>query len=93
MLLIDKSSDVYNLYDMIEAGDTVRATSSRKVELESGKQVRVTLQLEVCVEKVDVDLQGSALYVKGKVTNENEHVKVGSYHTIDLGLDTKFRLA
>ena len=42
---------------------------------------RVRLYLEITVEAIDYDPEGTDIRVKGKNLTENEHVKLGAYHT------------
>ncbi|VDM47617.1 unnamed protein product [Toxocara canis] len=54
---------------------------------------RVHTTLSVCVETVDFDAAACILHLKGKNVVENEHVKMGQYHTLDLILGKKFQLS
>lgn len=49
--------------------------------------------LAVKAEKVEVDLQAACLRVNGKNILENKHVKLGSYHTLELECDRYFKLS
>lgn len=42
--------------------------------------------------KLDFDSYASQLHVSGRVAEENKHVKLGSYHTLDLELQRNFTL-
>ena len=42
--------------------------------------------------KLDFDPQASQLHVSGRVAQENKHVKLGSFHTLDLELQRNFTL-
>ena len=42
--------------------------------------------------KLDFDPQASQLHVSGRVAEENKHVKLGSFHTLDLELQRNFTL-
>ncbi|KAL8188591.1 hypothetical protein R6Q57_029879 [Mikania cordata] len=53
------------------------ASGSREAE-------RVKLKLEIKVENVDYDKEGSVLRIRGKNILENEHVKIGQFHTLEL---------
>ncbi|TMW91114.1 hypothetical protein EJD97_014779 [Solanum chilense] len=45
---------------------------------------RVKLKLEIKVENVEYDKEGSALRIRGKNILENEHVKIGAFHTLEI---------
>ena len=45
------------------------------------------------VEDIEYDHQGCKLRVKGRNIEENEFVKMGAYHTIDIEANRKFTLA
>ncbi|XP_078394113.1 protein pelota homolog, partial [Cetorhinus maximus] len=69
----------------------------RKVQTESSTgsvgSNRVRTTLTICVETIDFDAQACMLRVKGTNIQENEYVKMGAYHTIELELNRKFTLA
>jgi protein pelota len=44
------------------------------------------------VETIDFDPTVCTLHLKGKNVQENQHVKLGAYHTIDLELNRMFTL-
>jgi protein pelota len=44
------------------------------------------------VTSIDFDSQAGQLHVSGRVGEENKHVKVGAYHTLDLELQRNFTL-
>ncbi|MDD0213369.1 hypothetical protein PSY81_23490, partial [Shigella flexneri] len=74
------SDDLWYVYNLISPGDTVRATTVRKVIREStgrdSTAERVKLKLEIKVEEVaDYDKVGSVLRIRGKNISPNEHVR------------------
>lgn len=77
---------------MIAIGDSVRSTTVRKVLSESdtgtSSNQRVRLMLTLAVEATDVDTDASILRIRGRNTEENAHVKMGAYHTIDVQINT-----
>ncbi|KTW31947.1 mRNA surveillance protein pelota [Pneumocystis jirovecii RU7] len=50
------------------------------------------MTLTLSVKKIDFDPQVSQLHINGTVSEENKHVKIGSYHTLDLELHRNFTL-
>uniref|UniRef100_A0A803PYX7 Protein pelota homolog n=1 Tax=Cannabis sativa TaxID=3483 RepID=A0A803PYX7_CANSA len=96
MVAVD-SDDLWYAYNLIAPGDSVMAVTVRKVlrEAASGGRdaERVKLKLEVKVEEVaDYDKVGSVLRIRGKNILENEHVKIGAFHTLELELNRPFVL-
>lgn len=94
MIPVD-SDDLWFVYNLIAAGDRVMARTVRKVlrETAGGRDAeRVTLKLEIKVEAVDYDKEGSVLRIRGKNILENEHVKIGAFHTLELELHRPFVL-
>ncbi|XP_051928051.1 protein pelota homolog isoform X2 [Hippocampus zosterae] len=75
----------------------IEKDNAGKVQTESttgsvgSSRVRTTLTL--CVETIDFDTQACQLRVKGTNIEENQYVKMGAYHTIELELNRKFTLA
>ncbi|KAE9451178.1 hypothetical protein C3L33_16903, partial [Rhododendron williamsianum] len=53
---------------------------------------RVKLKLEIKVEAMDYDKEGSVLRIRGKNILENEHVKIGAFHTLEIELHRPFVL-
>uniref|UniRef100_A0A914HRP5 Oxysterol-binding protein n=1 Tax=Globodera rostochiensis TaxID=31243 RepID=A0A914HRP5_GLORO len=58
--------------------------------LAMSQRVQITLTIEV--ETIDFDTSVCALHLKGKNIKENQHVKLGAYHTLDLELNRTFTL-
>jgi protein pelota len=87
-LVPENSDDMWELYNLITAGDFVRASTIRKVqkELSSGatENERVRLFLTIQVDDIEFDAQGCELRISGKNVVENEHVKLGAHHTLTL---------
>ncbi|MED6217725.1 CDP-diacylglycerol--glycerol-3-phosphate 3-phosphatidyltransferase [Stylosanthes scabra] len=96
MVAVD-SDDLWYAYNLIAPGDSVMAVTVRKVLREAasgGREAeRIKLKLEIKVEEVaDYDKEGSMLRIRGKNVLENEHVKIGAFHTLELELQRPFVL-
>lgn len=48
--------------------------------------------LSISIETVDFDPVTCILHLKGRNVAENEHVKMGQYHTLDIDVGKKFKL-
>uniref|UniRef100_A0A0D9WAN7 Protein pelota homolog n=1 Tax=Leersia perrieri TaxID=77586 RepID=A0A0D9WAN7_9ORYZ len=70
-----------------ELGKVLRDVASGARESE-----RVKLKLAIVVESVDYDKEGAVLRARGKNITENEHVKLGQYHTMELEAKRQFTL-
>eukprot|EP01137_Pigoraptor_chileana_P011315 Opistho-2@61977 len=96
-LLPEETEDMWHAYNLISVGDRVRATTIRRVQTESNTgsvdSSRVRTTLTVQVENIEFDTAACALRVKGKNVEENQFVKLGAFHTIDLELNRKFSIA
>jgi len=96
VLVPEEAEDMWHAFNLIAEGDAVRANTIRKVTTESAtgsttsNRVRTTLTVQV--EDIDFDTQACMLRLKGRNIEENQHVKMGAYHTIDLELNRKFTL-
>lgn len=92
----DELEDMWHAYNLISKGDQLRARTFRKVQQSSStgsvKNERVLITLAIAVESVDFEAEAGLLHVKGTNASENQHVKMGAYHTIDLELKKKFSL-
>lgn len=92
-LVPNNEDDIYYLASIISIDDKISCYTTRKVSLDNGKtQKKISLKLEVKVESFDTDLNCGIMYVKGKTSVENEHVKIGSYHTLDIAIGTEFTI-
>ncbi|KAL4193660.1 hypothetical protein AMTRI_Chr06g177870 [Amborella trichopoda] len=87
-MIPEDTDELWQVYNLISKGDRVRAVTVRKVQKDvgSGKRnvCRMKFKIEVEVEGVDYDSVGSVLRVRGKNIIENEHVKIGSFHTLEI---------
>ncbi|KAK9200593.1 hypothetical protein WN944_015791 [Citrus x changshan-huyou] len=95
MIPVD-SDDLWFAYNLVAAGDSVLAVTVRKVVRQTksgGKDAeRVKLKLKIKVEALDYDKEGSALRISGKNILENEHVKIGAFHSLEIELHRPFVL-
>nr|CAG4645566.1 EOG090X07BV [Lynceus sp. MCZ IZ 141354] len=95
-LVPDESEDMWHAYNLVAQGDLLRASTIRKVQTESAtgssSSSRVRTTLTVRVESIDFDTQACVLRVKGRNVEENQYVKMGAYHTLDLEPNRKFTL-
>ncbi|MCP9257154.1 Protein pelota [Dirofilaria immitis] len=87
-LLCDEAEDMWHIYNLVRIGDKVRCTTIRKVTTESNtgstSSQRVHTVLSISIETVDFDSVACILHLKGRNVAENEHVKMGQYHTLDI---------
>ncbi|XP_073020833.1 protein PELOTA 1 [Primulina eburnea] len=92
----EEADDLWLAYNLISEGDSVLAVTVRKVlrEAASGGRdaERVKLKLEIKVEGIEYDKEGSVLRIRGKNILENEHVKIGAFHTLEVELHRPFVL-
>lgn len=95
-LVPEEPEDMWHAYNLIAEGDSVRSTTIRKVQNEtatgSSTSSRVRTTLTIAVESIDFDTQACVLRLKGRNIEENQYVKMGAYHTLDLELNRKFEL-
>ncbi|KAM0678049.1 Translation factor pelota [Binucleata daphniae] len=88
----ENADDIYNLYNIINQNDIIKSKTQRKVQITNGSQQKMTLLLEIVVESINVDLKSSFLFLKGKTVNEHEHIKKGSFHTIEITINHRFSI-
>lgn len=92
-IIVEKTVDIYMLYNLVEAGDQIKTHTCRKIALEgTGIQKKVTLLMEVKIEDSVLNLEYSRLYFKGTILSEHENVKKGTYHTIEVELGNRLRI-
>lgn len=95
-LIPEETEDMWHVYNLVSVGDRVRASTFRKVTTQGSTGTRtsnkVRTTLTISVEDIDFDTQACKLRLKGRNVEENEHVKMGAYHTIDVEPNRKFAL-
>ncbi|KAL9072110.1 MAG: hypothetical protein Q9157_005218 [Trypethelium eluteriae] len=95
-LLPEDPEDMWHLYNLIRPNDLLRASAIRRITNEtatgSTASRRVTLNLLIRVKSTDFDAQASQLHVSGQVAEENQYVKLGGHHTLDLELHRNLTL-
>ncbi|GJQ83338.1 pelo [Trypoxylus dichotomus] len=88
--------DMWHAYNLISEGDSIRGSTIRKVQSESSTgsstSNRVRTTLTISVENIEYDTQACTLRLKGRNIVENQYVKMGAYHTLDLEPNRKFTL-
>jgi protein pelota len=96
-LIAEEAEDMWHAYNLISIGDYLRAATVRRVVNESSAGLtstsRIHTTLTILVKSVDYDARGCVLRVKGTNFEENQFVKMGAYHTIDLELNKKFEVS
>lgn len=91
-LIPECSDDIYEISKIIAPDDKIKCFTHRKVSIDGKNQQKIGLYLQIKIESYNVDLENGVLYAKGRVCEENENVKIGSYHTLEIELDKKFSI-
>lgn len=95
-LIPEEADDLWHVYNLVAKGDRLSAVTARKVQRESSSGERdverVKLKLEIEVEAIDYDNVGAVLRIRGKNVVENEHVKIGAFHTLEIDVQRPFVL-
>jgi len=85
----EEGEDMWHLYNLVAEGDRVTAVTFRNVQRETGggtgvESNRMKLTLKINVEKIEYDADVQQLRLRGKVLTESDHVRMGSYHTLEV---------
>ena len=95
-LVPEEDEDIWHAYNLVSRGDSLKCSTFRKINTESStgtsNSYKVTTMLTLRVEEIDYDTAGCVLRVKGKNIVQNDYVKLGQYHTLELELNRKFTL-
>lgn len=79
----EEQEDMWHAYNLIAVGDSLRASTVRKVvqttDTGSSSTTKKRMALTIEVISVDYDSAACALRVKGRTIEENEFVKKGTY--------------
>eukprot|EP00002_Diphylleia_rotans_P003804 TRINITY_DN1269_c0_g1_i4.p1 TRINITY_DN1269_c0_g1~~TRINITY_DN1269_c0_g1_i4.p1 ORF type:complete len:394 (+),score=98.42 TRINITY_DN1269_c0_g1_i4:77-1258(+) len=93
----EENEDLWHCYNLISVGDSVRSVTVRKIQHSSKtgsvetERVKMTLTVEVV--SINYDALESVIHIKGRNLTENEHVKAGAFHTLDIELNRDFTLS
>lgn len=93
----EEPEDMWHAYNLIRPSDILRASAIRRVTTTqtatgASSSQRVHVNLTIRVTSTDFDPAAGQLHVSGRVAEENKHVALGSYHTLDLELHRNFTL-
>ncbi|BEI96882.1 hypothetical protein CcaverHIS631_0204710 [Cutaneotrichosporon cavernicola] len=107
-LIPEDEEDMWHVYNLISEGDQVRAKTDRKVHSTSNTgtttSYRVQLALTILVKRTmfsaaastettgDQSTHRAVMGITGQVTEANDYVRIGAYHTLELERGRKFRL-
>ena len=95
-LIAEEAEDMWHAYNLINIEDQLRSSSFRRIVNESSSGLtttsRIPINLTISVKKIDYDTHASVMRVTGTNIEENQHIKMGAYHTIDLELNKKFTI-
>ncbi|XP_057322452.1 protein pelota [Microplitis mediator] len=95
-LIPENPEDMWHAYNLIAEGDCICGSTIRKVQTESStgstNSTRVRTTLTIKIENIDFDTQACVLRLKGRNIVENQYVKMGQYHTLDIEQNRKFTL-
>lgn len=94
-LLPEDAEDMWHAYNLIVPGDLVHAHALRKVvTVNAGTGAaaaeRIHTDLTIKVKSTFFDPVMSSLRVSGIVASENDHVPMGSHHTLDIEVSRSF---
>jgi stalled ribosome rescue protein Dom34 len=92
MLDPNTADECWHAYNLIAQGDSISAKTFRKVKI--GNHVtQVHVQLEIEVETITLNSTRSSIRIHGKNLTKNEHVRIGAYHSIEVGTSTPFKVS
>ena len=95
-LIAEDGEDMYTLYNLIAVNDYLRTSTVRNVVREkangTSSKDRIVMNLTLEIETIEFDPEKCSLRVKGRNNEENEHVKKGQYHTLEVELNRQFTL-
>merc|ERR1719401_1186374 len=95
-LICEESEDLWHLYNLVSKGDTVKASTIRKIQKEGStgtvqtetKKIMITIE----VKAIEYDAAGDCIRFSGKNCEENQWVKMGAHHTLDIELNNKITI-
>lgn len=95
-LIPEESEDLWHLYNLVAKSDTIKATTYRKIQKEGSTGTVQTetkkIVLTILVKSVEYDAAGDCIRFSGTNCEENQWVKMGAHHTIDISLNNKLTI-
>ena len=95
-LRCEDAEDMWHAYNLVSAGDRVRAPTFRKVVKSSSTgsvtSNKVRLNLVLSVIKTEFDSETCVMRVTGRNAEPNPHVRLGAHHTLDLEPNRDFSI-
>jgi len=88
-----EAEDMWHAFNIIAVGDSIKATTIRKVVNEGDTAVqsqRVKVTVMIQVSKIDFDPVECCIRVMGKNIEENKFIKLGAHHTVELEPNRNF---
>lgn len=90
-LIAEESEDLWHLYNLVTKGDTVKASTLRKIQKEGSTGSVQTetrkIKLTIEVKSIEYDAAGECIRFSGRNCEESQWVKMGAFHTIEVGLN------
>lgn len=94
IIRIDNQLDFLNLQKIIEKNDLIKAKTLRRIfiqrEEEKIKARKKLVSLKIKVEKLEFNENLKKLRIVGKIIEAPKEIPLGDYHTIEVGLGSKF---
>ena len=91
-LKIDSPDDLWHLSQLLHHGDFVKGKSYRKIKLggteEKSTVVKKPVTIKIKTEKIEFDKNQHSLRINGTVLEAPEDIPHGSYHTLNVELNT-----
>lgn len=96
-LVVENIDDLWQLSNIIDAGDTLEGRTFRKIKLgtaeeRSHKIAKKPVFLRISIEKVEFHRYSDILRASGKVQEGKEDIPKGSYHTFNIEEGTTITL-
>eukprot|EP01080_Neovahlkampfia_damariscottae_P000159 gene159-4405_t len=88
--------DFWHLYNIISENDGVRCSTVRKIEKSTGAgktTEKRRFYLTIAVKNIDFDLDACSMRISGKNIAENDFVKIGQFHTMDIELNREISIS
>ena len=96
LLPVDKE-DLWYIYNVVNEGNTIKSRTVRKVVSDtsgdsSKSAERKVVNLIIRVDRLEYDPMNGSLRVSGKNIGENEFVRIGQHHSIDIQLNSNLSI-
>lgn len=92
-LLPEHYEDMWHAYNLLTLGDSLQASTIRKISCGNSGSYKVRTTLTIAVESIHFDSEKGIVIAKGRNIQDNQYVRIGLFHTLVIQFNQQFTIA